>query len=128
MKTLTKLIVILSLIVINSNASVRVSNSSWDSKDGIVFKNDKIEHLVGSSVMSELFLLYGKSKKDALVYTVAIGFAWEIKDALVPCERYGRIGGDGFCWKDFTADIAGTLLTMSLTKGNWTARFRLSNN
>lgn len=80
----------------------------WNSTDGtgIISKYDKIEHAVGFGAIA----LY--DWKIALISSVA----WEVKDAFVPYEKYGKLGGDGFSTKDLLADIAGIIVFYHIKK------------
>ncbi|MFH1320440.1 MAG: hypothetical protein ABII90_07295 [Bacteroidota bacterium] len=42
--------------------------------------------------------------------TLGLGTVWEIKDALIPWELIGFIGGEGFSWGDFYCDTGGIVL------------------
>lgn len=42
---------------------------------------------------------------------------WECKDALLPWEKYGWWGGDGFSWRDLIASYLGILLLFILLCG-----------
>jgi uncharacterized protein YfiM (DUF2279 family) len=44
----------------------------------------------------------------------AIGLLWEIKDAIVPYEKHGWWGGEGFSWKDLVANVIGIGLGLAL--------------
>ena len=78
----------------------------WNSQNGsrIISKYDKIEHALGFGAIA----LY--DWRVALVASVV----WEIKDALVPWEKYGCIGGEGFSNKDLLADCIGIVLIVCL--------------
>ena len=80
----------------------RCAHDSWSS-------NDKGFHCFGSAYLfialhKFLFFPY------AFLITFFSGLLWEIKDATLPYEDFGFIGGDGFSYKDLTADIIGILL------------------
>jgi uncharacterized protein YfiM (DUF2279 family) len=94
----------------------RISMSAWDSKSGEVIKYDKIEHFVGSFLLYDSFRLFGVSENKSIIYSIGLGFAWEIKDSFVPREKYGAIGGEGFCYKDFAADVSGVILSYAVNK------------
>jgi len=47
-----------------------------------------------------------------LFWNAAFWTAWEIKDGLLPWERYGAIGGDGPSYKDWAYSMAGAALAM----------------
>lgn len=85
------------------------------SGSGIISKYDKVEHFVGGIATYETcLLLYKGSKLRAFVLAVNLQIAWEIKDAFVPWEKYGWIGGEGFSWKDALCGIGGVFFAMLL--------------
>ena len=47
-----------------------------------------------------MFKYKGFSDKESVLYTTALGLTKETIDALLPWEKYGRIGGDGFSKND----------------------------
>lgn len=73
----------------------------FNSTNGLVLKYDKLEHAL---LFGGLTLL---PKEHGRKYAFALGLGNEIKDALVPYEKYGRIGGEGFSWKDLFANVVG---------------------
>lgn len=63
-------------------------------------------------------------KADLL--TMGLGVAWEVKDALVPYEKAGYLGGEGFGGGDLLADLTGVathrlsiLLWNKIVHGKW---------
>jgi len=82
------------------------NDDKWNSQSGtgIISKYDKTEHFVVAGAIA----LY--DWKVALVASVG----WEIKDALVPYEKYGWIGGEGFSVKDLLADCIGIVVVVCL--------------
>ena len=55
-------------------------------------------------------------KADLL--TMGLGVAWEVKDALIPYEKAGYLGGEGFGTGDLIADLTG-VVTHRLTILVW---------
>ena len=93
----------------------RWSDDRWCSQSGsgIISKYDKIEHFIGGGVTYEAYLVIFKGNKlKAFAWAVNTQILWELKDSLVPWEKYGRWGGDGFSWKDAGAGIAGVFIGM----------------
>lgn len=74
---------------------------------------DKVQHFIGGLLVFLVFIvthrLVGYPTSPLFCFTLATSFwwAWEIKDALVPHEKYGWWGGDGFSWRDAVASTAG---------------------
>lgn len=98
------------------NAGPRLAHSSLNSPDGFFVKYDKAEHFGGSFVLCEAIYGLGIPNKKAAWATLSFGLAWEIKDAFVPDEKYGPMGGDGFCFLDLTADAVGVLASYLVNK------------
>ena len=96
------------LIVAPLTAQWRTANDTWDSRSGAIIKSDKLEHAVFfASTNLTLDLLFPSKQKHNWKYTLLIGVANEVKDALLPWERYGGKGGDGWSWKDTVFNILG---------------------
>lgn len=74
---------------------------------------DKVLHLVTSAALFILCLLFFKVW-DAVLVTLALGVLWEVKDAIMPYEKYGWWGGDGFSIKDIIFDVAGVAIVFTL--------------
>lgn len=72
-------------------------NSKWGSD--VISKYDKLEHFTCYSAATAIL--------DDWKLPLAIGIVWEVKDALIPYEKYGQWGGEGFSHKDMIANIAG---------------------
>ncbi|HPI67298.1 MAG TPA: hypothetical protein PKZ16_02025 [bacterium] len=101
------IIIIFLITIINNLASAQWRtlpwnhdkfNSKWGS--GIISQYDKLEHLTCYTTATIIL--------DDWKLPLALGVAWEVKDALIPYEKYGRFwGGGGFSYKDMAANIAG---------------------
>ena len=63
-------------------------------------------HAVGSGYMGHLFS-YTMPWYDADLLSLSIGVLWEIKDGLLPWERIGVLGGEGFSTNDLIMDATG---------------------
>lgn len=99
----------------------RWSKSKWGSKDGEIILYDKIEHCIGTALLT--LALYGLSKwlwpqsnalQQAFWSACIFGGCWEIKDSFYPWEIFGWLGGDGYCIKDFISDVVGATLTVGI--------------
>jgi len=117
-------ILFIMLLISMVNAQV-MCKKSWDSCDGAFFKYDKSEHLIGSAILYQGFRTYNWEPKKRLLYSVLSGFLWEVKDSLISYKDFGRMGGDGFDYKDFLADCAGIFLSYELEKIHINITFRL---
>lgn len=100
-------VAIFLIVTSSSFADFRVSHVGWNSQDGVIFKSDKFEHCLASSV------IYGITRQkhdplESLFITTGLSVAWEIKDGFIPFEKYGRLGGEGFCIRDVFASFVGS--------------------
>ena len=64
--------------------------------DSAKFTMDKEAHLVGSFGLYYLFRHKEFNETQSILYSVSLGILKETSDALLPYEKFGRIGGDGF--------------------------------
>lgn len=85
----------------------RWAMDSWDSRGGLVIKYDKLEHALAYFVGSAILLWLGLSPDEVFFFLFSAGIIWEIKDAYIPYEVYGKLGGDGFSWRDIVANLVG---------------------
>lgn len=82
-------------------------NSRWGS--GIISHYDKVEHLTCYTTATVII--------DDWRIPLVLGVAWEVKDALIPHEKYGRFwGGDGFSYKDTLANMAGITIGLFIRR------------
>ena len=84
--------------------------------DDMEFTMDKEAHLVGSFGLYYLFRHKEFNETQSILYSVSLGLLKETSDALLPYEKYGRIGGDGFSKYDLYYNIAGIGLAYALDK------------
>jgi uncharacterized protein YfiM (DUF2279 family) len=88
-------------------AALRVAHDSWMGEDKVV------DHFFGSfavAYISASLTHASSSQAQARVFYWCAGFwtANEVKDAFLPWEKVGWIGGDGFSYKDLVWSLAGT--------------------
>ena len=83
----------------------RWARDSWLSRGGLVLTYDKLEHFL--TYLGLTFIGFWLRIDSTIPILLMIGILWEIKDALLPYEKVGFWGGDGFSWKDLMANIAG---------------------
>ncbi len=91
----------------------RSARDHWLSKGGTILEYDKLEHFLVYFLAAFMFS-FKLPKKIVIALLFAIGLLWEIKDALLPYEKYGWWGGEGFSWKDLTANMIGMAVGVAL--------------
>jgi len=64
-------------------------------------------HFIGSAYLSSNLEHAGLRWWQADAAALLAGVSWEIKDGLLPYEKYGYFGGDGFSRNDIICDLAG---------------------
>ena len=93
------------------------NDNDWDGwrwADDKWLGQDKRMHFVGGMVAMVLCALVFGVTGRALAIASLSWWAFEIKDAIIPWEKYGRWGGDGFSYKDALASTAGACFTYLL--------------
>jgi len=65
-------------------------------------------HMVGSMFLAGTFD-NDRPWYDADMCAFALGYLWELKDGLIPYERAGLLGGEGFSWGDLQCDLIGVM-------------------
>tara|TARA_B100001250_G_scaffold358450_1_gene334770 strand:+ start:1457 stop:1849 length:393 start_codon:yes stop_codon:yes gene_type:complete len=75
--------------------------------DTAEFTMDKEAHFVGSAGAYFFFRHKDYTEVESILYSVYLGLGKECIDALLPWEKYGRWGGDGFSKYDLAYDLAG---------------------
>lgn len=91
----------------------RWAQDHWLSKGGTILPYDKLEHFL-VYFLAAFLLSFKLAKETVIALLCAIGLLWEIKDALMPYEKYGWWGGEGFSWKDTAANLVGIVLGLAL--------------
>jgi len=71
------------------------------------FTFDKEAHFVGSAGAYFFFRHKNHTKLESIRYSIYLGLSKEVIDALLPWEKYGKWGGDGFSKYDLMYDILG---------------------
>ena len=106
------LIKIIMVLLITS-----LAHTEWRwANDTSEFTMDKEAHLVGSFGLYYLFRHKEFNETQSILYSVSLGLLKETSDALLPYEKYGRMGGDGFSKYDLYYNIAGIGLAYALDK------------
>ena len=75
--------------------------------EALEWTHDKEAHFAGSFGLYYLFTSKGMTKGNAVNTVVWLGLFKEYLDALVPWEKYGNWGGDGWSNADLVANFAG---------------------
>ena len=94
------------LIVLSVSYSQELWQWRW-ANDTIELTHDKEAHLVGSFGLYYLFRHKEFNKTQSILISLGLGLLKETSDALVPWEKYGAWGGDGFSKYDLYYNIAG---------------------
>jgi len=117
------------LMVLSIGFSQNFGEWRW-ADDTAEFTMDKEAHFVGSAGAYFFFRHKGYTEKESILYTFYLGFSKECIDAILPWEKYGRWGGDGFSKYDLYYDIAGIGVAFLIDKwwkpkegSRWERRF-----
>ena len=94
------------LLIISISFSQEFGKWRW-ADDTAEFTMDKEAHFVGSAGAYFFFRHKGYVEKESILYTFYLGLGKECIDAILPWEKYGRWGGDGFSKYDLAYDLAG---------------------
>lgn len=94
------------LMVLSIGFSQEFGKWRW-ADDTSEFTMDKEAHFVGSAGAYFFFRHKGYTDKESVLYSLYLGLAKECIDAILPWEKYGRWGGDGFSKYDLVYDLAG---------------------
>ena len=98
------------------------------------FTMDKQAHFVGSAGAYFFFRHKEYTKLESMKYSLYLGLAKEVIDSVVPYEKYGKWGGDGFSKYDLMYDILGILTAWGIDelwkpkKGNKGVAVKMDNN
>ena len=95
--------------------SIGLSEWRW-ADDTAEFTMDKEAHFVGSAGAYFFFRHKDYSIKESMLYSFYLGLGKECIDAVLPWEKYGRWGGDGFSKYDLLYDVAGIGLACLIDK------------
>ena len=98
--------ILILLLMVTFSFSQELGKWRW-ADDTAEFTMDKEAHFVGSAGAYFFFRHKEYTAVESIIYSVGLGLVKETIDALVPWERYGRWGGDGFSKYDLYYDIAG---------------------
>ena len=93
-------------MVLSIGFSQEIGEWRW-ADDTAELTHDKEAHFVGSGGAYFFFRHKGYSEKESVLYSFYLGLGKECIDALLPWEKYGSWGGDGFSKYDLAYDLAG---------------------
>ena len=94
------------LLIITLSFSQEFGKWRW-ADDTSEFTMDKEAHFVGSAGAYFFFRHKNYTEFESIRYSFYLGLTKECIDAILPWEKYGKWGGDGFSKYDLAYDIAG---------------------
>jgi len=97
---------LIMLMVLSIGFTQEFGKWRW-ADDTSEFTMDKEAHFVGSGGAYFFFKHKGYTDKESVLYSFYLGLGKECIDAILPYEKYGRWGGDGFSKYDLYYDMAG---------------------
>ena len=109
--------------------------SEWRwANDTIEFTMDKEAHFAGSAGAYFFFRHKDYTINESIKYTFYLGLTKEFIDAILPYEKYGRWGGDGFSKYDLYYDVLGIGAAVLIDKwwkpkegSKWERRFNTNS-
>ena len=104
-----------TLILLSIGYSQTFGQWRW-ADDTSEFTMDKEAHFVGSAGAYFFFRHKNYTEIESMKYSLYIGLAKECIDALVPHEKFGRWGGDGFSKYDLGYDMLGILCAWGIDR------------
>tara|TARA_B100000029_G_C17572706_1_gene957181 strand:+ start:1628 stop:2047 length:420 start_codon:yes stop_codon:yes gene_type:complete len=108
--------ILMVLIMVSSiGYSQELGEWRW-ANDTEKFTMDKKAHFLGSAGAYFFFRHKDYSEKESILYSFYLGLGKEVVDALLPYEKYGDWGGDGFSKYDLAYDLAGILCAWGIDK------------
>ena len=96
---------------------VSMAHTEWRwADDSDEFTMDKKAHFLGSAGAYFFFRHKDYSVEESMLYSFYLGLGKEVIDAVLPYEKYGSWGGDGFSKYDLMYDVAGILCAYGIDK------------
>jgi hypothetical protein len=88
-----------------------ISVAGWRWSDDSIFKHKDSSalHCIGSAYLANRLESVGLKPYQADILTLAVGTLWEVKDGLLPYEKHGYWGGEGFSIMDLICDMVGII-------------------
>ena len=108
-------IIVTTLIMLSISYTQTFGQWRW-ANDTTEFTMDKQAHFVGSAGAYFFFRHKNYTEIESMKYSIYLGLAKEVIDALVPHEEYGKWGGDGFSKYDLGYDMLGILCAWGIDK------------
>ena len=103
------------LLIVSIMVSIIYSDWRW-ANDTSEFSMDKESHFVGSAGAYFFFRHKDYTESESIKYAFYLGLTKECIDALLPWEKYGKWGGDGFSKYDLVYNITGIGLAYVIDK------------
>ncbi len=103
---LTIMVISIGYSQVNYPEKSEIGQWRWQ-KEQLRFTHDKEAHVAASAYIYTTLRYKGYSEWDSFKYTLALGILKETSDALLPYEKVGVIGGDGFSFADVGANLIG---------------------
>lgn len=108
MKRISLLFIVL-FVMLESLFSQEYFEWRWSDQPTMQMPDASLLHMVGSAYLAETL-----SKKmhplKADLLALSFGIAWEVKDGLIPYEKAGFWGAEGFSVNDLKMDILGIVM------------------
>ena len=124
---------LIKLIMVSLMVTIGFSEWRW-ANDTAELTHDKEAHFVGSAGAYFFFRHKDYSIKESIKYTFYLGLAKECIDAVVPWEKYGAWGGDGFSKYDLYYNVLGIGTAVLIDKiwkpkedSKWERRFNTTS-
>ena len=105
----------IKLIMVLLICSLCYSEWRW-ADDTMELTHDKEAHFVGSAGAYFFFRHKEYTEIESILYSFYLGLGKECIDALVPWEKYGAWGGDGFSKYDLYYDVLGIGVAVLIDK------------
>ena len=114
---------------------VSMVHTEWRwADDTMELPHDKEAHFAGSAGAYFFFRHKDYTTMESIRYTFYLGLAKECIDAVVPWEKYGAWGGDGFSKYDLYYDVLGIGAAVLIDKwwkpkedSKWERRFNTTS-
>ena len=121
------------MLMVSIMVTLLYSDWRWAS-DTAELTHDKEAHFVGSAGAYFFFRHKDYTEMESIRYSFYLGLTKECIDALLPWEKYGAWGGDGFSKYDLYYNISGIGLAYVVDKlwkpkenSKWERRFNKNN-
>ena len=113
------------IIMVTLSFSQELGKWRW-ANDTAELTHDKEAHFVGSAGAYFFFRHKEYTTVESIALSFGLGVTKEVIDALVPWEKYGSWGGDGFSKYDLAYNVAGIGVAYLIDR-IWEPKERLSD-